>query len=95
MNESTEIAAALSRVRESAKVNQSSVVRSQQMLRTDRELLLRTKWLQEIIKGWYLLVKPDVMPGVLLSDMPIFGIFYVYTLSTILERVIASQQKVL
>jgi hypothetical protein len=58
-----EIARALSRVREIAKENGVAIVRSQQVKRGDRELLVRTRWLQEIIQGWYMLVKPEALPG--------------------------------
>jgi hypothetical protein len=39
------------------------VIHTSEMPRTDRELLLKTGWLEEIIKGWYLLTRPDVRPG--------------------------------
>ena len=39
------------------------VVHTSELSRTDRELLLRGGWLQEIIKGWYLLVRPEILPG--------------------------------
>lgn len=63
MRSSEKIAAALSRIREITKANGGNVIRSGQMKRADRELLVRTKWLQEIIKGWYLLIKPGGIPG--------------------------------
>ena len=63
MFNSKELAAALSRVHEITKINGGHIIRSQQMLRKDRELLVKTKWLQEIIKGWHLLVRPNVAPG--------------------------------
>ncbi len=59
----TEIGEALARVRKVCGSNQSNVIQSEQMLRPDRELLLRTKWLQPIMKGWYLLVKPELAGG--------------------------------
>jgi hypothetical protein len=36
-----------------------SIVQTNEINRSDRELLLRTGWLREIMKGWYLLVRPD------------------------------------
>ncbi len=57
------IARSLRRIQTLAKSNGAHIIQSQQMEREDRELLVRTKWLQEIIKGWYLLVKPDLSPG--------------------------------
>lgn len=39
------------------------VVHTSELSRTDRELLLGAGWLQEIVKGWYLLVRPDMRPG--------------------------------
>lgn len=63
MRDTSKIGAALTRVREAVKANGGNVVRSQQIKRQDRELLVRTKWLQEIIKGWYLLVRPNISAG--------------------------------
>lgn len=57
------IAEALSRVRVIADENRGEIIRSDQITRSDRELLVQTKWLQEIIKGWYILVRPDIAPG--------------------------------
>lgn len=54
------IADALERVKSVAIKN---IVKASKIRRADRELLLRTQWLQEIIKGWYMLVRPDVSPG--------------------------------
>jgi hypothetical protein len=63
MKASEKISAALMRIRGIVKENKAHVIRSQQMRRADRELLVRTKWLQEIIKGWYLLVRPEDAAG--------------------------------
>src|SRR3990167_1417410 len=63
MSDPEKIASALSRAREITKANRGNIIRSQQISRGDRELLTRTQWLQEIIKGRYLLIKPDVAPG--------------------------------
>lgn len=57
------IAAALKRIQKIAKANGGHILRSKQLKREDRELLVGAKWLQEIIKGWYLLVRPDISPG--------------------------------
>lgn len=57
------IASALSHAHEITKINGGHIIRSEQLQRADREVLVMTKWLQEILKGWYLLVRPDVMPG--------------------------------
>ena len=57
------IAAALSRVRAQADVGGGQIIRSSTMTRSDREVLLATGWLQEIIRGWYMLVRPDVATG--------------------------------
>ncbi len=54
---------ALKRVLQSAEQNQAQIVRTSQIQRADRELLLRLGWLEEIIQGWYMLAKPDVAPG--------------------------------
>ena len=39
------------------------ILHTSEMSRSDRELLLRTHWLEGIIQGWYLVVRPDVPPG--------------------------------
>ena len=31
--------------------------------RRDREILIRHRWLEEIIRGWYLVIRPDCVPG--------------------------------
>lgn len=41
------------------KTQHPSIVESHEIDRKYRELLLRTGWLREIIRGWYLLVRPD------------------------------------
>ena len=53
------IATALERVK---LVATKHIVKGTKINRADRELLLRTHWLQEIIKGWYMLVRPDINP---------------------------------
>ena len=53
-----EIKAALERALSITKANSSYILRSEDLQRSDRELLVRTEWLQEIMKGWYILVKP-------------------------------------
>ncbi|MHB1948258.1 MAG: Fic family protein [Gammaproteobacteria bacterium] len=59
----TLIAAALARVRSIADTRHSQIVASSEIQRADRELLVATGWLQEIIRGWYMLVRPDVATG--------------------------------
>jgi hypothetical protein len=41
-----------------AKQNKANIIQSHQLIRSDRELLLKTNWIQEIIKGWYILINP-------------------------------------
>jgi hypothetical protein len=53
----------LSRVREAADQHHGQIVHTSEILRADRELLMRTGWLQEIIRGWYMLVRPDTATG--------------------------------
>ncbi len=59
MSQLEKIAVALERVKS---VATKHIVKGADINRADRELLLRTRWLQEIIKGWYMLVRPDVSP---------------------------------
>jgi len=63
MSNAQEISQALKRVQRAITQNQAPIVQSQQIEREDRVLLLKTRWLDEIIKGWYLVVRPDVQPG--------------------------------
>ena len=39
------------------------IIHTKEISRSDREILLRNRWLQEIIRGWYLLVRPDIRTG--------------------------------
>ncbi|MGD9108963.1 MAG: Fic family protein [Gammaproteobacteria bacterium] len=57
------IAAALERVKAVTSKRGAEIIQSQEIKRADRELLLRTNWLQEIMKGWYMLVRPDIAMG--------------------------------
>lgn len=57
------IAGALKRVKSVADRHKANIIRSTEISRADRELLLRNHWLQEIIKGWYLLTRPDLASG--------------------------------
>lgn len=57
------IADALSRVRFQCDRHRAHIVHSSEISRADREILLRTGWLQEIIRGWYMLVRPDIGTG--------------------------------
>jgi Fic family protein len=58
-----EIGNALERVRTVSLSRGGNIVQSNEISRRDRELLLRVHWLQPIIRGWYMLVKPELMPG--------------------------------
>jgi hypothetical protein len=55
----TKLIEALERVQKRKGTENLSVVQSKELNRADRELLLKTGWLREIIRGWYLLVRPD------------------------------------
>lgn len=57
------ITSSLARVYEIAKANGGPILRSEQLSRADRELLVKHNWLQEIIKGWYLLVNSSAPSG--------------------------------
>ena len=63
MEESRQIAQALKRVHSVVKKNKAPVIHTSQITREDREFLVKNHWLQEIIKGWYLLVRPDILSG--------------------------------
>ncbi len=57
------LADAVSRVHQAAKKYGGAIAASRDIERADRELLIRTNWLQEIIRGWYILTRPDISPG--------------------------------
>jgi fido (protein-threonine AMPylation protein) len=57
------IADSLARLQKIAEQNNCAVLHTRQIARKDRELLLHHHWLQEIIRGWYLLVRPDMQSG--------------------------------
>lgn len=54
------IAFALQRAKSAA---EKHIIKTNQLSRADRELLIASGWLQEIIRGWYMLVCPDVAIG--------------------------------
>lgn len=58
-----ELSEALDRARKIADQNQAEILQFSQISRADRELLIRLGWLQEIIRGWYMLVRPDISTG--------------------------------
>lgn len=39
------------------------ILQTRELTRADRELLLKMGWLEEIIKGWYIVVRPEVQKG--------------------------------
>ncbi len=57
------ISAALTRAKAAADSQHAQIIYSAQLSRADRELLCATGWLQEIIRGWYMLVRPDTATG--------------------------------
>ncbi len=58
-----EIANALERVLGSRKRNDGNVIHSSEISKEDRQLLVKANWLQPIIRGWYMTVKPEILPG--------------------------------
>ncbi|MFA6409402.1 MAG: Fic family protein [Gammaproteobacteria bacterium] len=54
------IAAALERVKKRTAKRAADILQSKEIGRADRELLIKTNWLQEIMRGWYMLVRPDL-----------------------------------
>lgn len=57
------LAEALEHIRKAAKSGGGNIIHTSEISRADREILLKTHWLQQIVKGWYLVVRPDVRPG--------------------------------
>ncbi len=39
------------------------ILQTKEISRSDREILTRNRWLQEVMKGWYMLVRPDLGTG--------------------------------
>lgn len=54
---------ALSRVHSLMESKGCHIIHTSEISRADRELLMRHHWLEEIIRGWYLTVRPDLLPG--------------------------------
>lgn len=73
MYPSQQIAAALSRIQGRPISKHPHILRTEELSRAERELLLRTGWLREILLGWYLLTKPDIMPN---DSTPWFAHFW-------------------
>jgi hypothetical protein len=61
MSSSERLARALKKAKRLA--GQTHIIRGNALERADREILVRTGWLQDIIRGWYMLVRPDVATG--------------------------------
>lgn len=57
------IAQALTNVKKVTTARGADIIRSNEIKRGDRELLVHTRWLQEIMKGWYMLTRPDLNDG--------------------------------
>lgn len=57
------IAEALSRIQKITEENKSQVIHTSQISRSDREILIHHHWLEEIMRGWYLSVRPDMTLG--------------------------------
>jgi Fic/DOC family len=54
---------ALERAKQKSRSKEADVLHTSDLSREDRELLVSSGWLQEVTRGWYLLVRPDVAPG--------------------------------
>lgn len=54
---------ALSRIHSIVEEKGCYVLYTDEIARKDRELLVSNGWLKEIIRGWYLVVRPDLAPG--------------------------------
>ncbi|MCP4473664.1 MAG: hypothetical protein GY821_03670 [Gammaproteobacteria bacterium] len=50
-------------LRHANRVADHQIIRSNQLPRIERERLLKGNWLEQIIRGWYLLRPPHVAPG--------------------------------
>src|SRR3989338_5927575 len=54
------IASALKRIKAITKRRGADIIQSKEIKRAYRELLIKANWLCEIMKGWYMLVRPDI-----------------------------------
>ena len=54
---------ALARVHTVIQKKATHVVHTSEISRHDREILLKHRWLEEIIRGWYLVIRPDLAQG--------------------------------
>jgi hypothetical protein len=70
---------ALSRVHAICEKNGGShILHTSEISREDREILQHQAWIQDIIPGWYLLLRPDVRPG---DSTAWYGSFWDFTAS--------------
>lgn len=53
----------LSRIHALVEQKGSHIVHTRELSRSDRQWLVQHHWLEEIIRGWYLVVRPDLPPG--------------------------------
>jgi len=63
MKTPSKIAEALNRLQTTTEQRQSQVIKSTDMNCQDREILMRTGWLLEVLKGWYILTRPEMSNG--------------------------------
>lgn len=54
---------ALTRVQSLIQEKGIHILKSSDISRSDREILTHHRWLEEIIRGWYLVVRPDLAKG--------------------------------
>ncbi len=57
------IARALERAKEVSRSKRADILHSDDISQADRKLLVANGWLKEIMRGWYLLLRPDVADG--------------------------------
>ena len=41
----------------------SNIFHTSELIRSDREILEKNRWLEEIVRGWYLAIRPDLAKG--------------------------------
>ena len=57
------LAQSLERLQKLQRERGSSALRSKDLLRADRERLLKNGFIQEVMKGWYIPSRPDEIRG--------------------------------
>lgn len=70
-------------LRNAKKAADNQIIKTKQLSRFDRELLIKTNCLQKIIRGWYLFCTPGTDPG---ESTPWYASFWDFVRLYLTER---------